>query len=329
MRVTLRDIAAEAGVSVQTVSNVVRGNTARVSPAMTERVRAIIAERGYVPNASARSLAANSSRTIGLLVPARGENQLLLSPYDADMLGSLEREFRARGFDLLLRGINDLDEVREVVQTWNLFGAVLLEFAEADLERLEPIGDSVLVALDAHIRSTTVLSVRADDDGGGRLAARRLVDAGHTRVAFAGQLGTRTTVIRSRLEGFGAELEAAGILEPELLPAPLTHEAGYALAERWSGNHPPTAVFASADILAIGLMQGLSDAGIRVPADVSVIGFDDLAAGQYVTPRLTTIAQDFAAKSAAVCSLLFAETDAVSPVITSVSLVERESVGRV
>ena len=326
MRVTLRDIAAEAGVSLQTVSNVVRGNTARVSAATTKRVRAIIADRGYVPNASARSLAANSSRTIGLLVPAGDDAQPLLSPYDVDMLGSLEREFRSRGFDLLLRGISDVSEVRDVVHTWNLFGAVLLEFSEPMLEGLDPLDGSVLVGLDGHIRNPAVLSVRADDEQGGRIAARRLIEAGHRHVAFAGRIGEWTSIVRARLDGFRAELAAAGLPEPEHLAVPLSHEAGYSAAAQWRSPAAPTAVFAAADILAIGLMQGLTDAGIRVPDDVSVIGFDDLAAGRYVTPRLTTIAQDFTAKSAAVAALLFGEADATPPVVTAVRLIERGSV---
>ncbi len=327
MRVTLRDIAGEAGVSLQTVSNVVRGRTERVSAATTERVLAIVRERGYVPNASARTLAANVSRTIGLFVPAGDGSQQLLSPYDVAVLGGLERELRVRGFDLLLRGVTGLHEVRELVQTWNLAGAVMLEFAEPVLERIMPIGDAVIVSLDAYIRNPAVLSVRSDDIGGGRLAAGHLIGAGHRRLAFMGSVGRGSTVVGQRFEGFLTETSERGCPEPEHIPARLTHDEGYALARTWPQSEDrATAVFAAADILAIGFIQGLSDAGIRVPADVSVIGYDDLAAGQYVTPRLTTIAQDFAAKSAAVGALLFGETDAASPVVTPVTLIERASV---
>ncbi|MEY2849996.1 MAG: hypothetical protein RI885_2663 [Actinomycetota bacterium] len=363
MRVTLRDIAAEAGVSLQTVSNVVRGRTSRVSEATTERVLRLVSERGYVPNASARTLAASTSRTIGLFVPAREQTEQLLSPYDVAVLGGLERELRMRGYDLLLRGVGGLGEVTGLVQTWSLAGAVLLEFPEALLEKVEPIGDAVIVSLDAYIRNPAVLSVRSDDRAGGRLAAARLLAAGHRTVAFLGDVGADRddaaaagtmavdsfSVLAERLSGFRTEA-LAGLATVEYVPARLSHGDGYALA-RWWLDHPgvpgvpgvpgasglsgssdrshsgrPTAVFAAADILAIGFIQGLADAGVRVPADVSVIGYDDLAAGQYITPRLTTIAQDFTAKSAAVSALLFGETDAASPVITPVTLVERASV---
>lgn len=329
MRVTLRDIAAEAGVSLQTVSNVMRGRTARVSPATTERVLAIVVARGYVPNGSARALAANSSKTVGLFVPAHDDSQLLLTPYDVGVLGGLERELRGRGFDLLLRGITELGEVRELVQTWNLAGAVLLEFPEALLERVQPMGDAVVVSLDAYIRNPAVLSVRSDDVAGGRLAAAHLIAAGHRRLAFLGSVGRPTTVVGQRFSGFTAAAVEAGVPEPGHVPARLTHSAGYALARWWiDAVERPTAVLASADILAIGFIQGLADAGIRVPTEVSVIGYDDLAAGEYVTPRLTTIAQDFAAKSVAVATLVFGEGagDVSSPVVTPVALVERASV---
>ena len=105
MRVTLKDIAAEAGVSIMTVSNVVNGNRARVSPETIERVQRIVERRGYVPSASARSLAARSSRLIGLLVPAADEDTLTISPHTVAMLGQIERELRKRDYHLLLRGV--------------------------------------------------------------------------------------------------------------------------------------------------------------------------------------------------------------------------------
>ncbi|TXN32687.1 LacI family transcriptional regulator [Lacisediminihabitans profunda] len=341
MRVTLKDIAAEAGVSLQTVSNVVNGNHARVSTATIDRVLSIVTARGYVPSASARTLAGSASRTIGLIVPAADISRLLLSPYDVDMLGGLEREFRSRGFDLLLRGIVDVAEVREVVQTWNLHGAVLLEFTESQVGALRAVGEAVLVSLDAYADNPAVRSVRIDDFDGGRQAAGHLLRAGHRSVAFAGLMGSTTGVVRERLAGFRAGLASEGVMlsDDAVLDAHASHEAGHALATslaaRWAESRlepgaRPTAIFATADILAIGLIQGFVAAGLRVPRDVSIIGFDNLAAGLYVTPQLTTIAQDFGAKASAVSSLLFTRPAEIgrsaSPIVTGVQLIERASV---
>jgi LacI family transcriptional regulator len=337
VRVTLRNIADEAGVSLQTVSNVVNGNSARVSPATAERVLEIVRRRGYVPSASARTLAGRTSRTIGLIVPARDAERLLLSPYDVDMLAGLERELRSRGYDLLLRGIDDLSELREVVQAFTLAGAVLLEFSEALVDEVTAVGSAPLVALDAYATNPAVRSVRIDDADGARQAARCLIDAGHTRIAFIGEIGGTHGVVRERLAGFTAELATAGlaVAPGDLIESTSTHHAGYALATElaraWraapDAGHP-TAIFAPADILAIGLIQGFADAGVAIPTDVSIIGFDNLAAGTYVTPRLTTVAQDFAAKARAVCDLLFGD-GVESPIITTVRLIDRESVATI
>lgn len=105
VRVTLKDIAQRAGVSMMTVSNVINGNSARVSPATIERIQRIVVELGYVPSHSARSLAAKSSRMVGVLVPAADEESLTISPHNVAIIGQLERELRKRAYDVLLRGI--------------------------------------------------------------------------------------------------------------------------------------------------------------------------------------------------------------------------------
>ncbi|GAB3652268.1 LacI family DNA-binding transcriptional regulator [Glycomyces tarimensis] len=309
MRVTLKDIAAEAGVSLMTVSNVVNGKQARVSEATRDRILRIVEQRGYVPSASARSLAAKSSRLIGLLVPAVDDNSLTMSPHTVEVIGMLERELRKHDYHLMLRGIARPDEITEALRSWNLDGAVLLGFQDWEIDRLtsRTVGDVALVAMDSYSENALTIGVRSDDFAGAELAARHLVGLGHRRIAFAGPPFSATGVVRQRYEGFRHVLDGAGIAWDErlLFAVETTHADGLAFGRRLAERHPEvTAVFGTADIMAIGVMEGLAESGRTVPGDVSVIGYDDLDIATYVTPKLTTVAQDLPAKSSMTVRLL-------------------------
>ncbi|MPZ85608.1 MAG: LacI family DNA-binding transcriptional regulator [Actinophytocola sp.] len=334
MRVTLKDIADEAGVSMMTVSNVINGNRARVSPETIERVQRIVAERGYVPSASARSLTARSSRLIGLLVPAADEDSLTLSPHTAAILGQIERALRKRGYHLLLRGIAHPDEVAEALQSWSLDGAVLLGFLDEEIDLLRPgaAGKVALLAIDSYSANRLTTGVRSDDHTGAWLAARHLIDLGHRDIVFAGPAFSDVGVVHQRFEGFRQAFVDAGLRWDDRLIATVTttHASGVQLGARLLAEHPSaTAVFATADILAIGIMAGLAESGATVPADVSVVGFDDLDISAYVTPKLTTVAQDIARKATIAVDMLLDSVQRrkapAEPVTLDVRLVERDS----
>jgi LacI family transcriptional regulator len=334
MRVTLKDIANAAGVSMMTVSNVVNGNHARVSAETVDRVQRIVTELGYVPSASARSLAARTSRLVGLLVPAADEDSLTLSPHNTAILGQAERELRKRGYHLLLRGIADPAEVPEALRSWSLDGAILLGFLDEEIDRLSrtALGRVPVLAIDSYSDNPLTTGVRSDDFTGARLATAHLVALGHRAILFAGPAFTDIGVVHERFRGFRTALADAGIEWDESLIETVntTHEDGAALGRRLPDAHPgATAVFATADILAIGIMEGLARAGVPVPAAVSVVGFDDLDLSGYVTPKLTTVAQDLAGKAANAVDLLLAAVRhgkrPSAAVTLDVRLVERQS----
>lgn len=333
-RVTLRDIADEAGVSMMTVSNVVNGNRARVSPETIERVQRIVAERGYVPNSSARSLAARSSRLIGLLVPAADEDSLTLSPHTGAMLGQIERALRKRGYHLLLRGISHPDEVGEALRSWSLDGAVLLGFLDEEIDRLDAAvaGKVAMLAIDSYSRNPLATGVRSDDLAGGRIAASHLIELGHRDIVFAGPSFSDVGVVHQRFEGFRQAFADKGIAWDDRLIATVTttHASGRALGARLRTDFPTaTAVFATADILAVGIMAGLAESGVAVPAAVSVVGFDDLDISAIVTPKLTTVAQDIPRKATIAVDLLLTAIEQrkrpAEPVTLDVHLAERDS----
>ncbi|MGI8415708.1 MAG: LacI family DNA-binding transcriptional regulator [Nakamurella sp.] len=336
MRVTLKDIADEAGVSLMTVSNVVNGNRARVSQRTIDRVQAIVDARGYVPSASARSLAANTSRLIGLLVPAADDESLLVSPHYIAVSGLLERQLRKHGYHLLLRGVSRSAEVIEAVQSWNLDGAVLLGFNDEDVDLFTVRGRAPMLALDSYAANPLTTGVRSDDLAGGRMAASYLLQRGHRKIVFAGPPFAKSGVVHQRLAGLRVAHREAGIpwSNARVAPVGADYQAGVEFGQRLRRDHPGvTAVFATADILAIGIMEGLRIAGLSVPEDVSVIGFDNVDISGYVTPKLTTISQDIVVKTEVIARMLLAEIEQrelpIQPQVIGVELVERDSVADV
>ena len=333
-RVTLKDIAREAGVSVMTVSNVVNGNLGRVSPATAATVERIVEERGYVPSGPAQSLATRRTRLVGLLLPAREDGiSLLGSPHDVSVAGALEAALRERDHHLMLRAVENTREVQDSVQRWNLDGVVVMGFTDDELRALDIPDDVPAVVIDASVGDGRAGAVRADDVGGGRLAGEHLRGARSPagRVLRAGgraQPGGR----RSARRGCGTPSEPTPSRSP---PAPPTRTGWPRGSGSRASTRTATAVFATADVLAAGIQAGLIRAGRRVPQDVSVLGFDDADIARYVSPSLSTIRQDTAGKGRAAAELLLqliegADLRASRPdgtVHIGVELVVRESTG--
>lgn len=332
MTVKLSDIADAAGVSVMTVSNVMNGKRARVSAPTIARVQEIADRLGYVPNIPARSLAAARSHIVGALVPVGENNNLLVSPHTVAVIGGIEQHLRRRGYHVMLRGIEHPGEIGHAIRGWSLDGALLVEFPDAEIDRIR-IDGIPLVAIDSYSANPRTIGVRSDDHRGGWLAGTRLAEAGHRRMMFAGPPYDGLGVVGQRFEGFRSACVAAGI-DPsliEVVPAFTTFEDGRALGMRLRKDHPEiTAVFATADVLAIGVMAGLAETGFSVPGDVSVIGFDNLDVSAYSPPGLTTIAQDMPAKVAEAARIILDEIERGegprAPVSLGVELVERGTV---
>jgi LacI family transcriptional regulator len=333
MRVTLKDIADEAGVSLMTVSNVINGNSTKVSASTIERVQKIVDARGFVPSASARSLAAKTSQLIGMLVPSGDDDSLMLSPHNVAVFGILERELRTRGYNLLFRGVANPTEVDQALKSWNLDGAVLLGFLDEEVDTFVPPAGTPILALDSYSANPMSTGVRSDDFEGGRLAAEHLLSRGHRRILFAGPTFSDVGVVRQRFEGFVAAHRAAGLEwnPSDQAQVDTSYDRGIDLGQALGRDHPDvSAVFATADILAVGVIRGVQRAGRTVPDDVSVIGFDNIDIGLYVTPTLTTIGQDVAAIANVAVRMLLDEIEERrapgEPVVVPVELVERESV---
>ena len=336
---TIKDIAAEAGVSVMTVSNVINHNRGRVSAATEQRIREIMAKHNYTPNMAARSLISKSSRIIAVLLPIwySSSASMLLDPYAGQLAGFLEELLREKQYYVMLCSFSGVEQVLKIQRTWQIDGTILIMPHQDEVTReLVQRSESPLVVLDRHFEDLPMLSVRLDDRRGGYQAARCLLEKGHRKICFAAPEIRESEVIRQRYLGFLDALGEYGIREkPEwVFDGVFGQEGGERVAaEICAMRDRPTAAFATADLIACGIIKGLQERGLRVPEDLSVIGFDDSLPSRLITPALTTMGQDIRGKADAAVQLLmqaigdreFRQADLVQ----TAKLVERQSVGSV
>ena len=300
---TIKDIAAEAGVSVMTVSNVINRNRARVSPETEKRIREIMAKHHYVPNMAARSLISKSSRIVALLLPLwHGSTaSMLLDPYAGQLAGYLEELLREREYYVMLCSFEKVEQVLMVQKTWQIDGTILILPHEDTVTR-ELIGktQTPLVVMDRHYDDLPALSVCLDDRGGGYRAAKYLLERGHRKIGFAAPSIYGFSVIHDRFLGYLEALKEYGLAERKewLFDNVVRQRGGETVAETIRGMADrPTAVVATEDLLACGIIKGCQELGMQIPRDLSVIGFDDSMPARLISPELTTVAQDIREKA--------------------------------
>jgi DNA-binding LacI/PurR family transcriptional regulator len=295
MAVRLQDVAARAGVSVKTVSNVVNGYV-HVAPATRARVEAAVAELGYRPNLSARSLRGGRSGIIALAIPE------LRVPYFAELAQCVVKEAGARGFTVLIdqtEGMADHERlVMEGIRAQLIDGLIFSPLALGSRELARQRRDQTpLVLLGERAGGEFADHVAIDNVGAAREAVLHLIGQGRCRVAAIGaQRVASGETAHLRLAGYQAGLEAAGLpWDPALVGrAPSFHraEGARAMARLLDGPAQPDAVFAFNDLLALGALRACHDRGVRVPDDVAIVGFDDIEDGRYSIPSLSTVAPD-------------------------------------
>ena len=331
---TIKDIAYEAGVSVTTVSNVIHGRSRRVAMETLDRINAIIRKHNYTPNLSARALVNRSSRIIGVI------NHLIQSqpisffqdPFHGALLGGIEKKLRERGYYMMVRTVADEGELYSLFNNWNLDGLILTglfndTFFARLLEANKPI-----VLLDSYIKNSRIFNIRLDDYKGGFMATQYLIDKGHRNIVFASPSVLKRGVIEERLRGYKAALSKNHIsfLPKNLYQQEITLDEGIALGRVLSGRKDISAVFATADILAAGIISGLTQTGRRVPDEISIIGFDDINYSRATSPPLTTIHQDAEEKGTVAAGIMadYLEGKKELPlnIIMPVKVVERDSV---
>jgi len=279
---TIRDVAARAGVSVATVSRVLNGKNIVRDETSAQVVEAAQALR-YVPNVAARALSIRRSHTIGIVLPeVHGE-------FFSEVIRGIDVAARRNGYHILVSGSHsDAREMMDVINAMRgrVDGLVVMA-PDVDVETLRD--DVPLVLLNSLDGAHDAITI--DNFGGAREMMRHLTAQGHTRIAFITGPAQNADA-RERLRGYRQAMRGLDA-EPIEIQGDFTEASGSTAAQAIAAMKPrPTAIFAANDSMAIGALAALADAGLSVPRDISVAGFDDIPIARYVTPQLTTIGVD-------------------------------------
>jgi DNA-binding LacI/PurR family transcriptional regulator len=286
----MADVARLAGVSHQTVSRVINGSE-RVAPETRQRVREAMRMLDYRPNSVARALVTGRSRTVGVI----GFNTTLFGP--ASTLFGIERSAHAADY---LTSVVSMPEVNresillavERLRRHNVEGVLMLASESDAVAALAPVARELpLVAFEAEA-AHGIPTVAIDQYGGAVAATQHLLSLGHRRIAhIAGPAGSLEAKLR--LAGCRDTLAEAGLRLPAAEFGDWSAGSGYDIAVRVAADPEITAIFVANDQMALGALRALDEAGRRVPADVSIVGFDAIPESEFFTPPLTTIRQDF------------------------------------
>ncbi|GAA4969320.1 LacI family DNA-binding transcriptional regulator [Actinoplanes utahensis] len=326
---TIREVARYCDVSVATVSRVF--NTPEiVSPETRQRIFDAAAEIGYLPNESARTLATKKSNMVGLIWDTDHRRPGWRHPFLQEILVTLKTALSAHGLHLLM--LSHREPYLQAARRHNLDGVVIIDNGSQDPAVLA-LADAEIpcVALDLRRTGPTCTYVTSDNTGGATLAVQHLIDRGHRRIAsITGPL--QTAPAAERLTGFRAALAAAGlpIAADHMVESDFYLDGGHTAMLRLLASAPrPTAVFAAGDEMAIGAMRAARQAGLRIPDDIAIVGFDDIELAALVPPGLTTVAQDRAgfgtAAAEALVTMLQNAGQPPAPTVLPTTLIVRGS----
>lgn len=310
----MKDVAKIAGVTQPTVSHVING-TASISEAVKERVFAAIEELRYRPNALAKGLKTNSTKTIGLVMPD------ITNSYYACIAKEMERLLTEKGY-MAFFSSTDYDKAREYklidkMMRYNVDGVfVMFEFLDKEpLKLLRQYGVPAVV-LDGERDGYVKSHIYTDNELGGYLATKHLIERGRKRIAFASEKAA-VLAIRERYEGYKRALSEAGLpLDDAIVIRDETLQyhffAGHGYGEALAGKKID-AVFAATDTVALGILRTFFEQGIKTPRDIAVVGYDDLPFAKLITPALTTVEQPTDEIAAVALSELLAQIDGGDP----------------
>lgn len=304
----LSDLAALAGVSASTVSRALAGHTV-VNAKTRARIAALADAHGFRPNPLARNLRMGTSRAIGVVLPMGHETgQHLTDPFFITLIGHIADALAARGHDLLLSRVVPSDDLwlDRLVDSRRIDGAIIVGQSDqlAVLDRVAARYLPLVVWGDP-VAGRGSCVIGSDNAEGGRLAARRLIADGRRRIAFFGD--RHAPEISERWRGAADACAVAGVNPPELLVVHLTANEAHAIvaARLADGRPPPDGVIAASDVVAMSTLRAAVEAGLNVPSDMAIVGFDDVTMAAHTTPPLTTVRQDVARGAALLVEHLF------------------------
>lgn len=327
-RVRIVDIAEELGLSTATVSNVIHGKTKKISRETVKRVQELLEKREYVPSMAGILLSQNNSRIVGVVVNnhEKYENKVLEDAFISASLNALLFELEQAGYFMMVKAAVEWNEIIRFASMWNMEGLVLIGFCESDYKSLRENMHIPFVVYDGYFEENRgICNIIIDNYDGGEQVGRYLYEKGHRRVLCVSD--NNICVDKERMDGCKSGMKN-GMVDFMQIPFTAVQRHDFYVREL-TKIMEYSAVFAVSDAYAIELMHFLTEQGIDVPKDISIIGFDNMGLCERVYPRLTTVGQDAGERArVAVAALkkLKAGEETAPVQMLPVWLVERESV---
>ncbi|MBS7577370.1 MULTISPECIES: LacI family DNA-binding transcriptional regulator [unclassified Enterococcus] len=337
--ITIKDLAKIAGVSPTTVSNVLNGRFQKVSDETLTRVQAVIEETNYVSNMGGRLLANHGSRIIGVIINynrSRLELSIAQTPFHSELIGFLEESIRNNNYYMMLHTSMNYEESVRMACAWNVEGLIVLGGNANEIEAFLQATDIPVVFIDSYAnpKLPNYYNVGLADFEGARLMTSYLIDAGFKRIGFLADMVVPDGVDAERLKGFKrAYQEHKLTCQPNyFIPIDYRKTIRHQMLEQFINNDLSKydALFFASDYYAVDTMNLFLDAGIKVPEQISITGFDNNILSEQSRPRLTTVSQNILEKGQTAVEMLLkiirAEKIAKSNIALPVKLIERQSV---
>lgn len=317
-RATIEEVASAAGVSRSTVSRVVNGSTA-VSPEALLAVKRAIDELSYVPNRAARSLASRQTHAIALIVP-EDTTRFFGDPFFAAIVAGITGALRGSDYllNLLIASDDPGDKMTSFVRNGGVDGALIVSHHTSDAF-IDRVADAVPVVWGGRpvrIREGDYV-VDVDNVAGARAATAHLIETGRTRIATISGPMTMVSSV-DRVQGFRGALAEAGLSPFAEEAGDYSETSGADAARRILAAGRPDAIFVASDLMARGALTALRAAGIRVPEDVALVGFDDSSVAVSTDPPLTTMRQPMYAQGEAMAAVLLSRLAGRDPAHTTI-----------
>lgn len=327
-RVRIVDIAEELGLSTATVSNVIHGKTKKISDETVKRVQELLEKRAYIPSMAGILLAQNNSRIIGIVVNdhEKYEGHVLEDGFISAAINALSGEIDRAGYFMMVKVTTQWDEIVRFASMWNMEGLVIIGFCEQDYRKLRESMHIPFVVYDGYFQETQrICNLTIDNYDGGFQVGTYLKCMGHGKVLCISD--NFICVDSERMDGCTKAMEGKLV---SFMQIPFRKEERMRFyQERIEEILEYTAVFAVSDFYAVELMRYLQSRGIRIPEDISVVGFDDSPLCGSSSPELTTVRQDVSLRAKHAVTVLQNLKKGLEEPLTlrlPVSLVERKSV---
>lgn len=312
-KITMKDVAKHANVSIATVSNVLNNISNKTTEATRIKVMASVKELHYKTGISARSLSIDPSNLIGLILPEIYENStsgsiLKGNPFYSELISGIEYQSRILGYDLIMSCKSSVDHIKALVEKHLIDGiAIVGDYPESFWKELLTLTIPTVLVDNKKKSKAGVYNIGINDELGAYLATKHLIALGHEKIALGSGPVDESEANERRLAGYRMALKEGGLdyAQCPIITEEVSYRGGVLVGHKLLKDYRDvTAIFAVSDVMALGIIKTMSQFGQKIPEDLSVVGFDNLSMCQYVTPSLTTIHQDIYKKGIEVANVL-------------------------